>query len=184
VHTYRQGHYRRGHIVANLVLAEVHLRAGEPQGLTLAQEALTTVSTLHSLAVRRDLVAPLATALAARPDTDAQELARKARQLATTQTKQYLITVMRTSTPSSTPSPCRPPRVDQPPTCGGNRRLRLRAASLTTGRESREFSQSEGPGSGTQGLVVVRCGVRPVGSPQYGVSHSSGVCRSWRAVVA
>ncbi|MBV9142482.1 MAG: hypothetical protein JO115_16495 [Pseudonocardiales bacterium] len=86
VRTYRHGHYRRGHIVANLVLAEVHLRAGEPQGLTLAHEAITTVTTLHSLAVRRDLVAPLATALAARPGTEAQELARKARQLATTQT--------------------------------------------------------------------------------------------------
>jgi tetratricopeptide (TPR) repeat protein len=83
VRTYREGYYRRGQIVAGLVLAEVHLRAGEPQGLTLAQEALTQVSTLHSLAVRRDLVAPLATALAARPDTEAQELARKARQLAT-----------------------------------------------------------------------------------------------------
>jgi hypothetical protein len=86
VRTYREGHYRRGHIVANLVLAEVHLRAGEPQGLTLAQQALTQVTTLQSLAVRRDLLAPLATALAARPDTDAQQLARKARQLATTQT--------------------------------------------------------------------------------------------------
>jgi tetratricopeptide (TPR) repeat protein len=83
VRTYREGYYRRGHIVAGLVLAEVHLRAGELQGLTLVQQALTTVSTLQSLAVRRDLVAPLATALAARPDTDAQELARNARQLAT-----------------------------------------------------------------------------------------------------
>jgi hypothetical protein len=44
------------------------------------------VTTLQSLAVRRDLLAPLATALAARPDTETQELARKARQLATTQT--------------------------------------------------------------------------------------------------
>ncbi|MBV9142982.1 MAG: hypothetical protein JO115_19065 [Pseudonocardiales bacterium] len=86
VRTYREGYYRRGQIVAGLVLAEVHLRAGEPQGLPLAQEALTQVSTLHSLAVRRDLVAPLATALAARPDTEAQELARQARGLATTQT--------------------------------------------------------------------------------------------------
>lgn len=83
--TYREGNYRRGQTVAEIVLAEVHLRAGEPQGLTLAHHAIEQVKTLHSVAVRRELVLPLATALEARPDTDTRELARKARQVATTQ---------------------------------------------------------------------------------------------------
>ncbi|MGH3854613.1 MAG: helix-turn-helix domain-containing protein [Pseudonocardiaceae bacterium] len=55
VRTYRDGHHRRSHTVAELVLAEVHLRAGEPQGLTLAHQAIGKVRTLQSVAVRRDL---------------------------------------------------------------------------------------------------------------------------------
>jgi hypothetical protein len=70
--------------MAELVLAEVHIRAGEPHGLTLAHEAIAKVKTLQSLAVRRELLGPLATALEARPGTEAQELARTARQVATT----------------------------------------------------------------------------------------------------
>ncbi|MBW0011038.1 MAG: helix-turn-helix domain-containing protein [Pseudonocardiales bacterium] len=84
VRTYREGRYHRGHTVAQLVLAEVHLRTGEPQGLTLAHEAITEVRTLQSLAVRRELLIPLATALETRPGTDARELARTARKIATT----------------------------------------------------------------------------------------------------
>jgi len=84
VRTYREGHHRRGHTMAELILAEVHLRTGEPQGLTLAHEAITEVRTLQSLAVRRELLIPLATALETRPGTDARELARTARKIATT----------------------------------------------------------------------------------------------------
>jgi hypothetical protein len=49
------------------------------------------VKTLQSVAVRRDLVAPLATALEARPGTDAQDLARTARQVATTRDLSLLV---------------------------------------------------------------------------------------------
>jgi transcriptional regulator with XRE-family HTH domain len=82
--TYSDSH-RRHRIKAELLLAEVHLRAGEPQGLTLAHQAIKKVSTLQSIAVRRERLLPLATALEARPGTDTQQLAHIARQLATTQ---------------------------------------------------------------------------------------------------
>jgi transcriptional regulator with XRE-family HTH domain len=82
--TYGEGH-RRGRTMAELFLAEVHLRAGEPQGLTLAHQAIKKVSTLQSLAVRGEWLVPLVSALEARPGTDTQELARTARRIATTQ---------------------------------------------------------------------------------------------------
>jgi transcriptional regulator with XRE-family HTH domain/tetratricopeptide (TPR) repeat protein len=84
VRAYSEGHYRRGHIIAELLLAEIHVRAGEPQGLALAHHAIEKVSTLHSLAARRRWLTPLATALEARPGTDTQQLAQTARQIATT----------------------------------------------------------------------------------------------------
>ncbi|MGH3721558.1 MAG: helix-turn-helix domain-containing protein [Pseudonocardiaceae bacterium] len=84
VRNYGEGHHRRSHTVAELVLAEVHIRTGEPHGLMLAHEAITKVKTLQSVAVRRELLIPLATALEARPGADTQELARTARQLAVT----------------------------------------------------------------------------------------------------
>ncbi|MGH3853779.1 MAG: hypothetical protein ACRDR6_09815, partial [Pseudonocardiaceae bacterium] len=62
----------------------IHVRAGEPRGLTLAHHAIEAVSTLQSVAARREWLTPLATALEARPGTDTQELARMARQIATT----------------------------------------------------------------------------------------------------
>ncbi|MBV8541919.1 MAG: helix-turn-helix transcriptional regulator [Pseudonocardiales bacterium] len=83
VRAYGQGHYRRGHTVAELLLAEIHVRAGEPRGLTLAHQVIETVSTLQSVAARREWLTPLVTALEARPGTDTQELARTARQVAT-----------------------------------------------------------------------------------------------------
>ncbi|MGH3832740.1 MAG: helix-turn-helix domain-containing protein [Pseudonocardiaceae bacterium] len=83
VRVYGEGHYRRGHTVAELLLAEIHVRAGDPQGVTLAHQAIEKVRTLHSIAARRDWLIPLATALQARPGTDTQELARTARQIAT-----------------------------------------------------------------------------------------------------
>ncbi|MGH3718845.1 MAG: helix-turn-helix domain-containing protein [Pseudonocardiaceae bacterium] len=81
--TYGVGH-RRGRTLAELLLAEVHVRAGESQGLTLAHQAIEKVSTLQSAAARRERLIPLATALEARPGADTQELARTARQIATT----------------------------------------------------------------------------------------------------
>ncbi len=83
--TYGESH-RRGRTQAQLLLAEVHIRAGEPQGLALARHAISEVSTLHSIAARGERLIPLAAALEARPSTDTQELARTARQIATSQT--------------------------------------------------------------------------------------------------
>ncbi|MGH3708787.1 MAG: helix-turn-helix domain-containing protein [Pseudonocardiaceae bacterium] len=84
VRAYGEGPYRRGHTLAELLLAEIHVRAGEPRGLTLAHHAIEGVSTLQSVAARREWLTPLATALETRPGTDTQELARAARQVATT----------------------------------------------------------------------------------------------------
>jgi transcriptional regulator with XRE-family HTH domain len=83
VRTYGESH-RRGRTMAQLLLAEVHVRAGKPQGLTLARDAINKISTLQSVAARRERLLPLATALEARPGTDTRELARIARQIATT----------------------------------------------------------------------------------------------------
>jgi len=81
-----EGPYRWGRTGGELLLAEVHVRAGEPQGLTLAHHAIEAVSTLRSTSVRQERLLPLATALEARPGTDNRDLARKARQVATTRT--------------------------------------------------------------------------------------------------
>jgi transcriptional regulator with XRE-family HTH domain len=82
--TYGEGHHRRGRIEAELIVAEVNVRAGESRGLELAHQAITRVSTLQSVAARRERLIPLATALQARPGSDTQELARLARQVAAT----------------------------------------------------------------------------------------------------
>ncbi len=71
-------------IINELLLAEVHVRAGEPQGLILARQAIDGVRTLHSVAARRQRLIPLAAALEARPSTDTLELARIARKVAAT----------------------------------------------------------------------------------------------------
>ncbi len=83
VRTYGEAH-RRSRTLAELILAEVHVRAGEPRGLTLARHAIDEVSTLQSIAVRRERLLPLATALQARPNSDTQELAQLARKIAAT----------------------------------------------------------------------------------------------------
>jgi len=64
-----------------IVLATIHVKAGEPRGLQLAHDTVTAVSRLSSGRLRRQLV-PLAAALEARPGSDARELARMARQVA------------------------------------------------------------------------------------------------------
>ncbi len=81
--SYGESH-RRGRTQVQLLLAEVHIRAGELQGLTLARHAINEISTLHSVAARQERLIPLAAALEARPGTDSRELARTARQVATT----------------------------------------------------------------------------------------------------
>jgi tetratricopeptide (TPR) repeat protein len=83
VRTYGDNH-RRGRTSAELALAEVHVRAGEPRGLVLARQAIEAVSTLQSVAVRQERLVPLAAALEARPGNDAKEIARIAHQVAAT----------------------------------------------------------------------------------------------------
>jgi tetratricopeptide (TPR) repeat protein len=66
---------------SGIVLATVHVTAGEPRGLRLAHDAITNVTKLSSARARR-CVEPLAAALEAQPGSDARELARMARQVA------------------------------------------------------------------------------------------------------
>ena len=72
---------RRDGATAVVVLAELHVRTGEPRGLQLAHHAVTTVTKLNSVRACRQLE-PLAVALEARRSSDARELARMARQVA------------------------------------------------------------------------------------------------------
>ncbi len=71
VRTYGEAH-GRGRTSAKLVLAEVHVRAGEPRGLALARQAIEEVNSLQSVAVRQERFVPLATALEARPGRSPQ----------------------------------------------------------------------------------------------------------------
>ncbi len=64
-----------------MVLATVHVTAGEPRGLQLAHRAITDVTKLTSVRARKQLL-PLAQALEARPGSDARELARIVRRVA------------------------------------------------------------------------------------------------------
>ena len=84
VRTYGQAHHR-GRIQAELALADVHVRTGDPRGVVLAQRAIEAVGTLQSVAVRRERLVPLVATSEARPGSHAKELARTARQVAATQ---------------------------------------------------------------------------------------------------
>ncbi|MGH3933923.1 MAG: helix-turn-helix domain-containing protein [Pseudonocardiaceae bacterium] len=81
VRTYGNTHHR-GRTQAQLTLAEVHVRTGEPRGLVLARQAIDAVSALQSVAVRQERLVPLAAALEAQPGSDAKEVARMARKVA------------------------------------------------------------------------------------------------------
>ncbi|MGH3906597.1 MAG: hypothetical protein ACRDTE_20820 [Pseudonocardiaceae bacterium] len=61
-----------------VVLATIHVQAGEPDGTRLTREAIGAVDKLSSVSVRRRLE-PLAEALDSRPGTDARDLAPAAR---------------------------------------------------------------------------------------------------------
>lgn len=73
----------RGRTLSTVVLATVHVQAGEPDGLTMAHRAITDVTKLSSVQARTRL-RPLADALASRPNSEAKDLARMAHQVATT----------------------------------------------------------------------------------------------------
>ncbi len=72
---------QRGRTCSSVVLATIHVRAGEPGGLSLAHSAITAVTKINSIRVRQRLIL-LADTLAARPGTDAKDLSRMAHQVA------------------------------------------------------------------------------------------------------
>ena len=74
---------RRPAASARILLATIHVRAGEPPGTQLAHGAITAATKLSSDRVRQRLL-PLADVLDTRPGSDHRDLARMARQVATT----------------------------------------------------------------------------------------------------
>jgi hypothetical protein len=74
---------RRPAASARIMLATIHVRAGEPRGTQLAHNAITAAAKLSSDRVRKRLL-PLADELDTRRGGDYQELARMARQVAAT----------------------------------------------------------------------------------------------------
>jgi transcriptional regulator with XRE-family HTH domain len=74
---------RREGILAEIITALLHVQAGERDGPRMADSVISATATLRSGVARAEL-APLAAALEARPRSDHAELARRARQVATT----------------------------------------------------------------------------------------------------
>ncbi|MFL6146662.1 MAG: helix-turn-helix domain-containing protein [Pseudonocardiaceae bacterium] len=72
-----------GRTHSRIVLATIHVQASEPDGIGLAHGAITAVSKLSSVRARNRLE-PLASALETQRSSDARELARMARRVATT----------------------------------------------------------------------------------------------------
>ncbi|MBV9141693.1 MAG: hypothetical protein JO115_12375 [Pseudonocardiales bacterium] len=83
VRRWETGNDNKARTLSGILLATIHVRAGEPDGLKLAHNAITSVTKISSFRARQRLI-PLAAALDARPSTDARELARAARYLTTT----------------------------------------------------------------------------------------------------
>jgi hypothetical protein len=77
------GSSQRARTMSGILLATIHVQAGEPDGLRLAYDAITGVAKLSSVRARRRLE-PLVTALEGRPGSDYHQLARMARQVVTT----------------------------------------------------------------------------------------------------
>jgi hypothetical protein len=76
---------QRMRINAGILLATVHVLAGEHNGLQLAHNAITKVTKLSSVRARQQYLNPLVIALEARPGSDAKQLARMTRQIIATQ---------------------------------------------------------------------------------------------------
>jgi hypothetical protein len=81
VRRWENGTNRRAGTQAGILLATIHVRAGESDGLALAHRAITGAAQLNSIRARQQLQ-PLAAALEARPRNDHRELARQARRVA------------------------------------------------------------------------------------------------------
>ncbi len=75
---------QRTRTMSGVLLATVHVRAGERDGLQLAHGAITKVTKLSSVRAREQYLSPLAAALEARPGGDAKQLARMTRQVIAT----------------------------------------------------------------------------------------------------
>lgn len=73
---------RRDGVQAGITLAGIHLAAGEPAGMSMAEKAIHDVASLQSHRARAKLDG-LAADLAARPDREARALAGHARRVAT-----------------------------------------------------------------------------------------------------
>ncbi|HSL09681.1 MAG TPA: helix-turn-helix domain-containing protein [Pseudonocardiaceae bacterium] len=82
VQTFAHGTDRREGVLADITLARLHVQAGEPDAPRLAASAISAVAPLRS-GVARAALAPLAAELETRPRADLRELARRARQVAT-----------------------------------------------------------------------------------------------------
>ena len=78
-----EGLSERARTLSGIVLATIHVQAGDRRGLPLAHGAITDVMRISSVQARTRLE-PLAAALEARSGSDAHELARMARQVAAT----------------------------------------------------------------------------------------------------
>lgn len=83
VRRWESGSSQRRHTISGILLATIHIRAGEPDGARLAHGAITGVTKLSSTRARRRLH-PLVAALQTRPSTEHRELARMAHHIATT----------------------------------------------------------------------------------------------------
>jgi transcriptional regulator with XRE-family HTH domain len=75
------GQHRPVGVLAGVLRATIHVQTGEPRGLTMAHDVIRAVAPMRSVRARQKL-APLVQALESRPSSDAQDLARTARQLA------------------------------------------------------------------------------------------------------
>jgi hypothetical protein len=82
VRTFAQGTDRREGVLADITLARLHVQTGEPDAPRLAASAISAVAPLRS-GVARAALAPLAAELETRPRSELRELARRARQVAT-----------------------------------------------------------------------------------------------------
>jgi transcriptional regulator with XRE-family HTH domain len=83
VRRWEGGSSRRARTLADVLLATIHVQAGDPDGLRLAHGAITSVTRLSSFRARQGLI-PLAVALESRTSSDHRQLAQMARHVATT----------------------------------------------------------------------------------------------------
>ncbi|MBV8540853.1 MAG: helix-turn-helix transcriptional regulator [Pseudonocardiales bacterium] len=84
IQTWKRGTDRREGVVADITLARLHVQASDRDGLPLAAAAIDDAARLRSGLARELHLTSLADALGSRPGSDAQSLAHRAREVATT----------------------------------------------------------------------------------------------------